>query len=126
MGGISNDRRASGQVTRQSFPGSQSNISCQSHPENLLPLFTGEAMLIIVLVVGVAQMPPSGDRENWVLQMGIEGLGYCGIGKTRTMIVLVNVESEPFAYRIEIVESESHCWSSKETSPETGFFSGGI
>lgn len=66
-------------------------------------------------------MPPSGDRVNRVLRMGIEDLGYCGIGKRRTMIVLVKVESEPFAYRIEIVESESHCWSLKETSSETGF-----
>jgi hypothetical protein len=85
---IGNDRGATRKIASQGLSNSQTNISSETQPENFLALLPRNMMVVMVMViVGMTQMPPSGDFvnciviESWerVLEMGIEGLDY-GIG----------------------------------------------
>lgn len=113
MSCVRNDRCAPRQITSQSLPGSQTHVGGQAQPENVLALRAGNmmAMGVVMVVVGMAQVPPPGDDVDGVLRRvfktGIEELN------PRVRLgVLVGARREPCdadsVNGVEITESESH------------------
>jgi hypothetical protein len=65
---IGNNRGATRKIAGQGLSSSQTNISSETQPENLLALLPRNMIVAMAMVmVGMAQMPPSGDFVNGIV-----------------------------------------------------------
>lgn len=78
MRSIGNDGGASGQVARHGLPRGQADVGGKAQPENPHAVLAGGERAAVVVVVGMAQVPPPGDivvaAERRVSKVGTEVL----------------------------------------------------